>query len=457
MRNPLVARLTAGLAIVWLGTTAAFAGAVYVPVPDPVRATTGSTHALQIWITNGGTAQRSYTASLLIADSDGTQRPGPTPTATAVGAGRTSLLGGPGVPGKVNLLELNADAAMSIDARLVSTAPTGQISSTSPVPLISSDNDFDAGKKAVLLGLRRDTGKGDVAALGIVNLGKQASQCQIKLFRADGSQIASAATLTFKPLSLRYFDDAFGLLGEPQVADARAEVSCTQPFYAYGAQYLGTTSQLLFVSPAASGASALGPDDSQGPPSSSGSFVFTASGLFHTATVGNEKKTFDIKLPSAMVAKSVIVDMDFVPGPWNRAKTPGNHAVLWLYRAKFRSNTIANVNAFSPPKQTLKVAQNVNLPAGNTTQDEQGVPWVQGQRYHLKFTYDAQHNTVTTVLSSGGTTLRTITFPGTAPGGVLDIPASGLTAEFGHYANQDGPEVASYNWQYWNLRVEVVP
>jgi hypothetical protein len=82
---------------------------------------------------------------------------------------------------------------------------------------------------------------------------------------------------------------------------------------------------------------------------------------------------------------------------------------------------------------------------------------VQGQKYHLKFTYDAQHNTVTTVLSSGGTTLRTITFPGTAPGGVLDIPASGLTAEFGHYANQDGPEVASYLWQYWNLRVEVVP
>jgi len=40
---------------------------------------------------------------------------------------------------------------------------------------------------------------------------------------------------------------------------------------------------------------------------------------------------------------------------------------------------------------------------------------------------------------------------------VVDIPTSGLTAEFGHYANQDGPEVASYNWQYWNLRIEVIP
>ena len=56
---------------------------------------------------------------------------------------------------------------------------------------------FEGGKKAVILGLRRDNGVGDVASLGIVNLGKQASQCQIKLFRADGSQIASTATLTF--------------------------------------------------------------------------------------------------------------------------------------------------------------------------------------------------------------------------------------------------------------------
>jgi hypothetical protein len=458
MRKPLVARLAACLAIALLGTAgAAFAGAVYIPVPDPVKAS-GSTHSLQIWITNAGTAQRSYTATLLTGDSDGTQRPGPTPTGTPVAVGRTTLLGGLGIPGRVNLLELNADAAMSIEARLVSTPPTGQISSASAVPLISSDNLFEAGKKAVILGLRRDNGVGDVASLGIVNLGKQASQCQVKLFRADGSQIATTATLTFKPLSLRYFEDAFALLGEAQVADARAEVSCTQPFYAYAAQYLGSSSQLLFVTPAASGASTLtGPDDSQGPPTSTGSFIFTAPGLFHTATPGNEKKTFNIALPSQMVAKSVIVDMDFVPGPWNHAKTPGNHALVWLYRGKFRGNTIANVNAFSPPKQTLKAAQNINLPAGNTTQDEQGVPWVQGQRYHLKYTYDAQHGTITTALSSNGATLRTLTFPGTAPGGVLDIPASGLTAEFGHYANQEGPEVASYNWQYWNLRIEVVP
>lgn len=465
MRKPLAARparcLAAFLAIPgMLGAAgAAFAGAVYVPVPSPISSV-GSTHTVQIWITNTGAAQRPYTATLLTEDSDGTQRPAAPPPGTPIAAGRTTLVGGVGIPGKVNLLEISASSTMSIEARLVSTPPTGQGSAVSPLPLISSDNLFDAGKTAVLLGLRRDTSHGDVSSLGIVNLGRQGSQCQVKLFRADGSQVGATATLSFKPLSLRYFEDAFGLLGEQQVADARAEVSCTQPFYAYAAQFVGSSSQLLFVLPSASGDSTLtgsGDDGSQGPPSTSGSFIFTASGLFHTPTVGNEKKTFNITLPSAMVARSVIVDMDFVPGPWNRAKVPGNHALLWLYRGKFRGNTIANVNAFSPPKTSLKSAQNINLPPGNTTQDEQGVSWVQGQTYHLKYTYDAQRGTVTTVLSSGGSTLKTLSFPGTAPGGVLEIPATGLTAEFGHYPNQDGPEVSSYGWHYSNLRIEIVP
>ncbi|HEY0511167.1 MAG TPA: hypothetical protein VGH73_04645 [Thermoanaerobaculia bacterium] len=458
MRTPLVAGLAAGFALS-LGTGAAFAGAVYVPVPDPINAT-GSTHALQVWVTNAGTAQGPYTATFLTAETDGTQRPSPAPTPTPVPAGRTSLLGGVSTPGKIGLLEVNASSAMAIEARLYSTAPNGQTTSVSPVPVISSENLFAAGKTAVLLGLRRDLTRGDYSNLGVVNLGSQAAQCQIKLFRADGSQIAATATLTFKPLSLRPFGDAFGLLGEQQAADGRAEVSCDQPFYAYATIFTQSSSEMLFVLPAASGASTLtGAGGGQGPPpSTDGSILFSAAGLFHTPAPGNDKKTFTIPVTHDLSLRKMIIDMDFVPGPWNRAKIPGNHAVLWLYRGKFRSNTIANVNAFSPPKLSLKASQNVNLPPHNDTQDEQGVAWVQGQRYHLQYTYDAEHGMVTAVLSSGGTTLKTLQLAATAPSGVLDIStADGLTAEFGHYANQSGPEVASYGWQYLNLQIRVMP
>ena len=182
-----LAAVSGGIAC--LGTAgAAFAGAVYVPVPDPISST-GSTHAIQIWITNGGTDQRPYTATFLNAESDGTQRPSTPPTPTPVAAGRTSVLGGVSAPGKSGLLEINASTAMSIDARLFSTSADALSSSVSPVPLISSDNLFDAGKTAVVLGLRRDLAQGEITSLGVVNLGKQAAQCMIKLVRADGSQI----------------------------------------------------------------------------------------------------------------------------------------------------------------------------------------------------------------------------------------------------------------------------
>lgn len=210
--------------------------------------------------------------------------------------------------------------------------------------------------------------------------------------------------------------------------------------------------------PSASGASTLtGPNDNQKPPSTTpGSVVFTRPGTFHIARVGAEKATIPVTVSGALSLKRLVLEMDFVPGPWNPAKNPGNHAIVWLYRDKFRSNTIANVNAFSG-KNTLKAAQNINLGPGATTQDEAGVPWVQGQRYHLKYTYDAEGGLITVVLSANGATLRTLTYPSTAPNRVLTVPASGLTAEFGHYANQDGPEVASYNWSYADLRVEMIP
>lgn len=468
MRKSLfVGRAAVLAAVLGVGTSvAAFAGAVYVPVPDPVSAA-GSTHVVQLWMTNtSSTTQSAYTATVLDAETDGTQRPTTGPPASHVAAGRTAVLNGIGTVGKVGLLEVATSSSLSVEARLFSTSANGLTATVTQVPLISSGNQVAGGQTAILLGLRRDNTHGDYTDLGIVNLAHQASQCEIQLFRADGTQIATTAQVTFKPLSLRLFADAFKLLGELDAADAQAQVSCDQPFYAYATIYTALSSELLFVTPAPSGASTLpGPGDngnsggsggdtgggSGGGSSGGTTTIFTASGTFHTATVGNEKKIFDITLPAPLSLRRMVVEMDVTPGPWNRAKVPGNHAILWLYRSKFRSNTIANVNAFSPPKLSFKAAQNINLPAGSLSQDEQGFSWVQGQRYHLKYTYDAEHNTVTAVLSSGGTTVKTLSFNGTAPNGVLDIPTTGLTAEFGHYADQEGPEVASYGWSYANL------
>jgi hypothetical protein len=436
-----------------LATAAAFAGNVYIPVPD-ATGKNGSTHVLQVWITNSGTAQKPYSATLLLPETDGTKRPGKSPE-SPVPAGRSVRIGNIGTPGKVGLLEITADGQMTVEARVSSAAASGQ-SSQGTAPVISTENLFEPSETAVLNGLGRNDTAGETTNLGIVNLGTARATCVLRAFRSNGTQISGNISLSFQPLSLRHFADAFALLREPQAADARLEVSCSQPFYAYAE--IVSNSQIVYVVPSASGASGIGAGGGGNTPTPTtpGAVAVKYDGVLHTAANGNEKKRIDINLERPITAKKLILEMDFIPGPWNRSKSPGNHAIIWLYRERFRGNTIANVNAFAP-KNTLKATQNINLGPGIAEGAEAGVGWEQGKRYHLKYTYDAQNRKVTVELSAGGTLVKKIEFPATSPGGVLDIPSRGLIAEMGHWGFEPGPEVASYGWQYSNLKIEFVP
>ncbi|HEV2846610.1 MAG TPA: hypothetical protein VG477_17280 [Thermoanaerobaculia bacterium] len=449
MRKPLIGCFVLSM----LGTAAAFAGNVYIPIAD-AAGKSGSTHVLQVWITNSGTTQRPYSATVLQAETDGTKRPGKAPE-SPIQAGRTLRIGNLGTPGRVGLLEIAANPQMTVEARLNSGAASGQ-ASQSAVPVISSENLFEASETAVVNGLGRNDLTGEHTNLGIVNLGTARAQCVLRAFRSNGTQISANISLSFHPLSLRHFPDAFGLLRETQAADARFEVSCSQPFYIYAEAV--SDAQVFYITPSASGASGVGGSDGGGtpPPTTPGALVVKFDGALHTAAQGNEKKRIDINLERPLTVKKLILDMDFTPGPWNRSKSPGNHAIVWLYREKFRGNTIANVNAFAP-KSSLKAAQNIDLGPGIAEAAEAGVAWEQGKRYHLKYTYDAQIRKVSVELSAGGQLIKRLEFPATSPGGVLDIPSRGLIVEFGHWGFEPGPEVASYGWQYSNLKIEFVP
>lgn len=185
--------------------------------------------------------------------------------------------------------------------------------------------------------------------------------------------------------------------------------------------------------------------------------VFQVPGLFHTPIRDNEKQQYKIELAKSILAKKIVADLDVIPGPWNTAKPAANHALLWLYRGKFRSNSIANVNAFAPPKVSLKMNENVDLPAGGVQAKEVSVPWEKGRLYHLHYVYDFANNLITCELSSGGSVVVSMSMTGTAKDKAFTIPTTGMTVEFGHYSFQDGPEVSSYGWQYLNLKIEFVP
>lgn len=446
MKKAILAVVALGFALL-LTPVPASAGAVYVPVLSP-NWPDGSLHATEVWVSNPAGAQRGFSTFFIPASTDGTR--GGTSPEIPVPARRTFLLSNVG--NTSGLLEVRSSQEMSVEAQIINTSASG-IQTRASVPVISSLNTVGSGKTAHLMGLERDPGRGTVTHLGVVNLGTQGAQCEIKLYRLDGSAIGSTVTLSFFALSLRQFDDALGALGEQKITDARVQVTCNQPFFVYAAVVNQPLGQVWFLSPSASTAADSGGNPTPGP---GNSVVFQKPGHIHTATPPNHAKgTVDIPIQSTLAVKRMVIECDFIPGPWNPEKVPGNHAIIWLYRGKFRSNTIANVNAFGPNKFTIKMNQNVDLGAGDVTNAEVGLQLQQGKRYHLRYIYDAAANQVTAEVSQGGSLLKTLRMPGTASGNILQVHPPALNVEFGHYPGQEGPEIASWGWSYYDLKVEM--
>lgn len=455
MKRSLAGRLglLAGSLVAFGALSAAPSGAaeVFVPALNPV-ANDGSRSETELWISNPGTGGDTAKAAFLAADSDGTHRSG-IPTSVTVFAKGSVNVTHVAQSGKFGLVAVDVGSGLLVEGRIVSTSASGGVV-VSRVPVISDATKIAAGSKAELLGLERNPEGGRLVHFGVVNLGTAAASCQVAFFGADGSQVGSTVTLNLKPVSLLHFQDALGTLGAGRISGVRGEVSCNQPFYAYGAIFGWPSSHYLFVTPSGTVTSSGGPAT---PPSSSGSVVFERSGLVHEATTAAPKGTVPVTVPRDLSLKRLVLDMDVVPGPWNLEKVPGNHAIVWLYRGKFRSNTVANVNAFGPGKYTVKFNQNVDLPAGQITAAEGSLTFQQGTRYHVHYVYDAENALVTATVSSGGQTLRSLSAAATATNRRLTVPAAGMIAEFGHYFGQEGPEVASVGWKYYDLRIEMVP
>lgn len=442
--------LLAALAVTVLTAASAQAGAVYIPVLD-AAAPSGAARTTEVLVANRGDAAAAFFGTLLIADSDGTQRSS-SPASTPISAGSTLLLRSPSPPPPVGMFEIDAPDAVAVAARVRPAS-----GAAAELPIISSRNLAAAGDLLDVMGLTR-TANGVVSDLTLANLGRTAARCQITVFSTGGARIAPPAQVTLAPLSLRNYHDALAILGVSAIADARASVSCDQPFYAFASR-ADAGGEIAFLLPAATGASTLQRPTSSSPPPAPGSaVVFRLDGLVHQPTPGNEVRELTIPVPRSLDLRSLTVDLDIVPGPWNTRKVPGVHGLIWLYRGRFRSGTIANLSAVGAgDSSSLRMNQNVDLPAGVNRSSSAGYQFQQGTTYHLRYTYDAASNQVTLELSQGGQTLRTLRMEGTAADQVLTVPASGLIAQLGNWGTEPGPEVASYGWQYSNLRITLTP
>lgn len=439
------------LALLALTAAPAWAGKVYIPLLD--RSATASSHRTEVLIANNGAQERRYTATFLAAGTDGTVRSGTSPRAGVL-AGRTNRLTGLTTTGQPGLLEVDAAPQLLIDAQVANVpAGTGPASS-SPVPVISSENALAANTTVHLLGLHRNGGT--VTDLEVVNLAGQSAQCTIGFLRANGTAIGTAATVTIVPLSLRHFGDALGLLGETQAVDARAAVTCDRPFFAFATVFDPAGLDLVFRTPAAAGTSTLGGTT---PPPPGNSIVYTQDGTVHTPARGSEVKTLVAPLDRQLNLRRMIIEWDVTPGAFTAGFQDKNHNLIWVHRGTFRSNTIANVSAFGPARNEVRNTSNVDVaPTAISAKD---VPFAlqQGVLYRIRYVYDAEAGRITTSISTGGAVVASMEQNATAANRTLIVRSPGVNVQFGHTAAQalEGNEFPTYGWVYANLRIEMVP
>jgi hypothetical protein len=421
---------------------------VYVPVEAAGIA--GNVSGTQLQISNFEGGKRSFTARFLSIESSSTTDAAEARHSAAVPANRALLLD-EAVLGGTGLLAVEADPALLIDSWIQSVSRRG-VTLIARMPTISSHNRLAAGAVAHLTGLA-----GDAADLRLVNLGDAACDCRVDILDADGL-LTGASAFQVEPRSLLEVAGVAGLGGEHE-----AQVTCDQPFFAYARVADADTSLVSVIGPTpadqvqdAAAARTRGKDDLP-----AGTVIFEQNGLLHLATRGREKGVLRVVVPRELRLARLVVDIDVTPGPWHGRNPGGNHAMIWLHRGRFRSNTVANVNAFGPNKHFVKMNQNVDLPPPHNTNRKMNLRLERNRVYHLNYTYNAAANTITTILltggAGGGQELKRMGMKGTAMNNTLTIPAAGMVAEFGHFPGQEPPEMESVGWSYLNLKVTMIP
>jgi hypothetical protein len=429
----------------------AWPGALYIPVVDAVNGN-GTDLATQLWIINSATVQRKATLTFLAENTDGTVRTNNPGVGVTVGAKASFRVGDPGAGGRVGMLEVDLVDAQLVQAVRLAKNLTDLSGGGAIVPIVSSENMVPANSIADLVGLMH-VGNQIRTDAGIMNLGQSAAQCSVALFRADGSQIGSKATVTFPPLSLRHFPDP--LVDQVNATDVRAEISCNQDFYAYATVHGASGKVEYFITPAFSGSSTLVPPGST-PPSKScttGAVCYDFAGVVHTSTRSDPDKTIILSPPVAAYSR-LKVHFEVQINSWNPPASKA-HGLLYMVRDK-NKDMYGSAFLKGPGDNQLVLRHGFNQTAGEKPKLTKGFAPVLGQTYAVDYLYDPVGKTITLTMStlSGQQVARIDSRPNVNK---VHID-SGQKIVIGlSNPGTEESEPASIGWQWRNLHVELIP
>ena len=431
-----------------------WAGTVYVPLVVDQLDAGGTLVTTEIHLTNTSrTELKGFTYLVLPSMTDGTDRAEDAGTDVLLQPLSTFVLRDLVAAGESAMLEVDADREIAVSARLIPVAESGAVNMGVALPIATSSSLIPAGEDGQVQGWDRVGGE-VVTDFHILNLGAQEASCASFVQRENGTALVNGFQFVVPPLSQRTIPDVLNLIGQNNVENITAYFNCDQPSFPFSSAANLVNGQYRVQGPSASGRSTLLPPGQTDPPIA-GATVYEQSGVFHTPTVGNESKHFDVPMPGNPSFSKVVVEMDFTHGGWN-VPTNFNHAIFWLNRGnRWRSNNFGYVNTFGPGTNTVKLITNAGLPAGVVQPKEVGAVLNPGSTYHVYYEYDTNINRILLQITQNGNPVVTLT----------DVPTVNRVATvdnnwflaFGHETGAVGPEVPTYGWSYANLRVQWVP
>lgn len=450
------------LAIAFLATVTPplYGGTVYVPLVAE-QELEGHRFTSEIRVTNESAAKRAFSYLFLPQWQDGTVADRDSAAVRLeLEPHQSVVLTGLVPAGARGVLEVTADAEVSVTSRLVSVAADGQARPGVELPVVTSDNARGAGGASVLQGWRRDGGL--ETHFFVLNLGHEKTSCDVTVYRRSGGLIADE-TIAVPPLTLAGFDDALGLLGEDRRNEVSATVRCDQPHHPFALTVDRATAEAVYIVPSGSGRSTFTPPGAEpGPPLPAVECprraLFKKTGTFHRPKPGKETRSFEIATPAGQLFTRLVVDVEFVPGDWGEPAN-GNHAILWLNRTdRWAGNVFGYVNVFGPEKNIAKISTNADLRRGDIRAYTQDAVFEKGVRYHVHYEYDTSRRTMEAVFTAAPGTpdeREVARVTGATTARVIRSEEPGFFLYFGHPALSVGPEVPTYGWSYLNLCVQL--
>ncbi len=417
----------------------AFAGEVYVPFVVN-KNINGATYRTRVWVTNTSTATQKANVRFIAENTDGTQ-PG-SPSTVSIAAGSTTVLTNIAPPNTRGMMEISGPAALEVTSRLEVVAGDGSYLANAGVPAVAVANVIAAGKTAELLGLER-TQRGTITDYGLLNLNTTSTQCTIKAFRTNSSQISKTVDLTLPPLSMRYYGEALATLGQTIIADVRMETTCDKQFFPYAVIYKPGSPETFFVTPSGTLDGDLVAGGGGNP---SGTVVFQQAGTYLAAKQGASYKSFTLPLVNNTRYKKATVDFDMSIGHFPK----GLFAGVMSLRRNDRTLFYGLIIRGDRQKTVLDMGIKDDVVTGGN-----GGPWAEQTAFHVNIDYDTTSGDLTFKVYKGSNLVQTLVGRLNHP----DLVQSNniVSIDFGMTGIADGAYFPPIGWTFSNLKVTFVP